>query len=147
MLKGLLLAHQQPVSTPQMGKIHLRMHAGNLSHGIFEPSTISIGSVVGELFFGFLEELDLLGKLPLHLAKLNLTLGGPFLQLGHLGLHLLDLLLQINHFVALKLGGVSRLEKVLAWRASSSLSFAVSAYESRALLIERLDAMRNSPRH
>ena len=44
---------------------------------------------------------------------------------------------------------VSRLEKALAWRASSSLNFVVSAYESCAscaLLRARLDAMRKSPR-
>ena len=75
------------------------MHAGNWSHGIFEPNTIGIGNVVGELIFGLLEELDLLGKLPLHLAKLNLTLSDPLLQLGHFSMRLFYLLLQINHFL------------------------------------------------
>jgi len=76
------------------------MHTGNLSHGIFEPSTIGIDNIVGEFLFCLLEELDFLGKLPLHLAQLDLTLSGPLLQLGHPGLRLFYLLLQINHFVA-----------------------------------------------
>jgi len=76
------------------------MHAGNLSHGIFEPHAISIGGITGEFLFSLLEEFDLLGKFPLHLTKLGLVLSGPLLQLGHLGLRLLYLLFQINHFVA-----------------------------------------------
>ena len=81
-------------------KIHLRMHAGKVNHGILKPLAISIGNVVGELFFCFLEKLDLLSKLPLHLAQLDLTLDGPFLQLDHFCLHILDLLLEVDHLIA-----------------------------------------------
>jgi len=103
-IKRLLSGHELPINDSlrlrKRGKIHLGMHAGNLSHGIFEPSVISISDVIGEFLFSVLEELDLLAKLPLHLAQLDLVLSGPLLQLGHLGLRLLDVLLQINHFVA-----------------------------------------------
>ena len=103
-IKKLLFGHELPINDPlrlrELGKIHLRMHAGKLNHGILKPLAISIGSVVGELFFCFLEKLDLLSKLPLHLAQLDITLGGPLLQLGHPGLRLIYLLLQFNHFVA-----------------------------------------------
>jgi len=76
------------------------MHAGKLSYGILKPRAISIVDVVGELFFCLLKEFELLSKLPLHLAQLDLGLSDPLLQLGHLGLRLLDLLLQVNHLVA-----------------------------------------------
>jgi len=76
------------------------MHVGNLSHGIFKLDIISIDDVVGELFLSFLEEFNLLGELPLQLAKLDLPLSGPFLQPDHLVLRLLDLLLQLDHFIA-----------------------------------------------
>jgi len=76
------------------------MHACKLSYGILEPLVISIDNIVVEFFFCFLEELDLLSQLPLHLPQLDLALGTSLLQLGHLGLHSLDLLLQINHLVA-----------------------------------------------
>ena len=84
----------------EWGKIHLRMHAGNLNHGILKPRAISVGDVVGELFFCLLEEFNLLAKLPLHLVQLDLALSGSLLQLDHLGLCLLDLLLQADHLVA-----------------------------------------------
>ena len=76
------------------------MHPGNLSNGILEPSPIHVGSVIGKLRFGLFEELNLFSKFTLHTAKLNVLLGGPFLQFGHFGLCVVCLLLQINHFVA-----------------------------------------------
>ena len=103
MLKSLLPGHELPINDLlclcKWGKIHLRMHAGNLSHGIFKLSAISIGGIVGELFLRLFEEFNLLGWLPLQLEKLDLMPSGPFLQFGHLGLCLLNLLLQINHLV------------------------------------------------
>jgi len=75
------------------------MHTGKLSHDIFKPLTISVSGVVIEFFSCLLEEFDLFNQLSLHLAQLDFALGGPLLQLGHLGLHLLYLLLQFNHFV------------------------------------------------
>jgi len=76
------------------------MHTRKLSHGILEPLAINIGSVIVEFLFCLLEELDLLNELPLHLAQLYLMLGGPLLQLGHFCLHILVLLLQVDHLIA-----------------------------------------------
>ena len=96
--------HELPINDPlrlcERGKIHLMMHAGKLSHGIMEPLVIGISDVIVEFLFCLLEELDLLSKLPLHLAQLDLTLDGPFLQLDHFCLHILDLLLEVDHLIA-----------------------------------------------
>ena len=103
-LRELGPGHELPINNLHRhhkgGKIHFRMHAGNLSNGILEPSPIRIGNVIGKLRFGLFEELNLLSKFTHHAAKLNLLLGGPLLKFGHLGLCLLYLLLQVNYFVA-----------------------------------------------
>jgi len=93
--RKLLSGHELPIDDPlrlcKRGKIHLRMHAGKLSLGILEPLAISIGGVISSSVF--LKSSTFSASFPLHLAQLNLTLGGPLLQLGHVGLCLLDLLL------------------------------------------------------
>ena len=95
--RWLLARHELPLNDLlrlcERGKIHLRMHAGKLSYGILEPLAISINDIVVEFLFYLLEELDLLNQLPLHLPQLNFALGGPLLQLGHLGRHPLYLFL------------------------------------------------------
>lgn len=144
--KKLFSRHELPINDPirlcERRKIHLRMHAGKMSHGILKPLAISVDGIVGELFLCLLEELNLLSQLPLHLPQLDLTLGGSLLQLAHFSLCLLDLLLQVDHLIAerqdlrLKLKGLLRLlkekpldlllrlTKTFAWRVSSSLNFA-----------------------
>jgi len=76
----LLSKHELPTNDTlgliERGKIHLRMHAGKLSHGILEPLVISINDVIVEFLFGLLEELDLLSQLPFHLPQLDFVLGG-----------------------------------------------------------------------
>ena len=81
-------------------EVHLRVHAGNLSKGILEPCSICVGGIFDQLRLSLFEELDLLGKLTSHAAKLNLLLGSPLLQSGHLSLYPLCLLFQVDHFVA-----------------------------------------------
>jgi len=82
------------------GEVHLRVHTGNLSKGILEPCSIRVGDILDELRLSLVEELDLLGKLTLHATKLDLLLGGPLLQFGHLGLFPLCLLLHVNHLIS-----------------------------------------------
>ena len=81
--KKLFSGHELPINDPlwlcEGEKIHLKMHAGKLSHGILKPLAISVSGVVGELFLCLLEEFNILSQLPFHLPQLNFALGGPLL--------------------------------------------------------------------
>ena len=47
------------------GDVQLRVHAGNLSKGIFEPFSIGVSGVLDELHLSLVELLNLFGKLDL----------------------------------------------------------------------------------
>jgi len=116
------------------------MHAGKLSHGILKPRAISIDNIVGKLFFCLFEELNLLGKFPLHLTQLSLALGGPLLHLGHLGLDLLYLLLQINHFVKERQDLRLRLKRLLRLLEEKPLGFLLRLSKARQLPVQSIFA-------
>jgi len=55
----LLFQHKLPINNAlrltEMGKIHLRIHAGKLSNGILEPLTVRINNIIGEFLLCLFE--------------------------------------------------------------------------------------------